>query len=176
MGGDGEGIGSDGCKKDLKFVVEGRGKPLGAAGFGFEPRLIAAKPQLGDLAEILGLTCGMCSPNVSRCSGTAVISVFHECAPKVRREAFVTTETSLGKPRRVLKGPFSGAVYSSVDRAPPEPRQKRRLEPVGQNRVLTATNASRQTFGARFDKRRSQWSPNTSENLGTTKRAPFADS
>ncbi|PKI77618.1 hypothetical protein CRG98_001956 [Punica granatum] len=49
---------------------------------------------------------------------------FHECAPKVRREAFVTTETSLGKPYRVPKGPFPGAVYSSVGRASRSPVRK----------------------------------------------------
>ncbi|PKI55236.1 hypothetical protein CRG98_024374 [Punica granatum] len=45
-----------------------------------------------------------CSLNVSRCSGIVLISVFHECAPKIYQEAFATTETSLGEPRRVPKG------------------------------------------------------------------------
>ncbi|PKI33204.1 hypothetical protein CRG98_046405 [Punica granatum] len=51
-------------------------------------------------------------------SGIAVISVLHDCAPKIHREAFATLGTSLGKPCRVPKGPFPGVVYSSVDRAP----------------------------------------------------------
>ncbi|PKI67425.1 hypothetical protein CRG98_012187 [Punica granatum] len=38
------------------------------------------------------------------CSGIAVISVFCECVPKIHREAFATTETSLGEPCRVPKG------------------------------------------------------------------------
>ncbi|PKI77620.1 hypothetical protein CRG98_001958 [Punica granatum] len=63
-------------------------------------------------------------PSVSRCSGITVISVLHECAPKIRREAFATTETSLGKPCRVPKGPFPGALCSSVDRAPGAPSEK----------------------------------------------------
>ncbi|PKI60860.1 hypothetical protein CRG98_018733 [Punica granatum] len=37
-------------------------------------------------------------------SGIAVISVCHEHAPKAHREAFVATETSFGRPSRVLKG------------------------------------------------------------------------
>ncbi|PKI47269.1 hypothetical protein CRG98_032340 [Punica granatum] len=45
-----------------------------------------------------------CFPNVLRCSGIAVISAFCECAPKIRREAFATTGTFLGKPCRVPKG------------------------------------------------------------------------
>ncbi|OWM90644.1 hypothetical protein CDL15_Pgr018971 [Punica granatum] len=45
-----------------------------------------------------------CSLNVSRCSGIVAISVFRECTPKIHREAFATTETSLGEPCRVLKG------------------------------------------------------------------------
>ncbi|PKI78938.1 hypothetical protein CRG98_000672 [Punica granatum] len=45
-----------------------------------------------------------CFPNVLKCSGIAVISVFCECAPKIHQEAFATIETSLGKPCRVPKG------------------------------------------------------------------------
>ncbi|PKI65799.1 hypothetical protein CRG98_013804 [Punica granatum] len=36
---------------------------------------------------------------------TAVIYVFYGCAPKIHREAFVITETSIGRPSRVPKGP-----------------------------------------------------------------------
>ncbi|OWM83041.1 hypothetical protein CDL15_Pgr016523 [Punica granatum] len=35
---------------------------------------------------------------------TAVIYVFYGCAPKIHREAFVITETSIGRPCRVPKG------------------------------------------------------------------------
>ncbi|OWM82695.1 hypothetical protein CDL15_Pgr024847 [Punica granatum] len=45
-----------------------------------------------------------CFPNVSRCSGIVVISVCPEYAPKIRREASVTTETFLGKPCKAPKG------------------------------------------------------------------------
>ncbi|OWM72781.1 hypothetical protein CDL15_Pgr024833 [Punica granatum] len=52
-----------------------------------------------------------CSLNVLRCSGIVVrrsgivvISVFRGRAPKARRETFVTTGTSLGKPSRVPEG------------------------------------------------------------------------
>ncbi|PKI51063.1 hypothetical protein CRG98_028551 [Punica granatum] len=38
------------------------------------------------------------------CSGIVVISVFRGRAPKARRETFMTTETSLGKPSRVPEG------------------------------------------------------------------------
>ncbi|PKI61322.1 hypothetical protein CRG98_018277 [Punica granatum] len=69
-----------------------------------------------------------------RCSGIVVISAFRERAPKIHREAFATTEMSLGEPCRVPKGrlklvprsrwsldacrPVLGAVYLSVDRTP----------------------------------------------------------
>ncbi|PKI59969.1 hypothetical protein CRG98_019636 [Punica granatum] len=66
-----------------------------------------------------------CFPNVSRCSGIVVISVCPEYAPKIRREASVTTETFLGKPCKAPKDLFPGAVYLSVDRVPPEPCQKK---------------------------------------------------
>ncbi|PKI51057.1 hypothetical protein CRG98_028545 [Punica granatum] len=45
-----------------------------------------------------------CSLNVLRCSGIAAVSVFRECAPKICREVFATTETSFGEPRRVPNG------------------------------------------------------------------------
>ncbi|PKI26151.1 hypothetical protein CRG98_049160, partial [Punica granatum] len=52
-----------------------------------------------------------CSPHVLRrsglvvrCSETVVISVFRGSAPKARREAFATIETSFGKPSRVPEG------------------------------------------------------------------------
>ncbi|OWM66814.1 hypothetical protein CDL15_Pgr027002 [Punica granatum] len=38
------------------------------------------------------------------CLGIVAISVFRECTPKIHREAFATTETSLGEPCRVPKG------------------------------------------------------------------------
>ncbi|OWM72483.1 hypothetical protein CDL15_Pgr021200 [Punica granatum] len=44
------------------------------------------------------------SSNVLRRSGIAVIFVLCGCAPKILREAFVITETSLGRPCRVPKG------------------------------------------------------------------------
>ncbi|PKI38997.1 hypothetical protein CRG98_040613 [Punica granatum] len=55
-------------------------------------------------SPIAPLCTSICSPNVLRCSGVAVISVFCERAPKIHREAFATTETSLGEPCRVPKG------------------------------------------------------------------------
>ncbi|PKI54343.1 hypothetical protein CRG98_025279 [Punica granatum] len=51
----------------------------------------------------LGPGLSQCFSSVSRCTGIAVISVLHECAPKIRQEAFATTETSLGNPCRVPK-------------------------------------------------------------------------
>ncbi|PKI32099.1 hypothetical protein CRG98_047512, partial [Punica granatum] len=45
-----------------------------------------------------------CSGLVVRCSGIVVISVLRGRAPKARRETFMTTETSLGKPSRVPEG------------------------------------------------------------------------
>ncbi|PKI41315.1 hypothetical protein CRG98_038301 [Punica granatum] len=42
--------------------------------------------------------------SVPRCSGIVVIPVFRGRAPKARRETFMTTETSLGKPSRVSEG------------------------------------------------------------------------
>ncbi|PKI64521.1 hypothetical protein CRG98_015084 [Punica granatum] len=45
-----------------------------------------------------------CSLDVLWCSGLVVISVLRGHAPKICREMFMTTETSLGKPIRVPKG------------------------------------------------------------------------
>ncbi|PKI78387.1 hypothetical protein CRG98_001208 [Punica granatum] len=42
------------------------------------------------------------------CSGIVVISVFRGRTPKARRETFMTTKTSLGKPSRASEGPFWG--------------------------------------------------------------------
>ncbi|PKI61296.1 hypothetical protein CRG98_018322 [Punica granatum] len=61
-----------------------------------EPRGLTALP-LGGSAE-------RCSGIIVRCSGIVVISVLRGRAPKARRETFVTTGTSLGKPSRVPKG------------------------------------------------------------------------
>ncbi|PKI59332.1 hypothetical protein CRG98_020287 [Punica granatum] len=40
----------------------------------------------------------------TRCSGIVVVSVFRGHAPKARREAFMATETSLGRPSRIPEG------------------------------------------------------------------------
>ncbi|PKI56639.1 hypothetical protein CRG98_022972 [Punica granatum] len=58
---------------------------------------------LGDCCEVLGDRCDLC---------------FRGSASKARRETFVTTETSLGKPSRVPEVPFRGAVCLSMERAP----------------------------------------------------------
>ncbi|PKI77695.1 hypothetical protein CRG98_001925 [Punica granatum] len=95
----------------------------------------------------LGTGLTKCSSNVPRRSGIAVISVCHVHAPKARREAFVTTETSLGRPSRVPKdhlklvpqpggpwvpvGPFPGAVYLLVGRASRSPVRKGLCESLG---------------------------------------------
>ncbi|PKI58318.1 hypothetical protein CRG98_021295 [Punica granatum] len=82
-----------------------------------------------------------CSLNVSGRSGIVVkrseiieISVFHGHSPEARRETFMTTKMSLGKPSRALEGhlklvprpwwslgacrPVWGAVCLSVERVP----------------------------------------------------------
>ncbi|PKI59987.1 hypothetical protein CRG98_019619 [Punica granatum] len=46
-----------------------------------------------------------CSLNVLRCSGIVMVSVFRGRAPKARRETFVATETSLGRPSQIPEVP-----------------------------------------------------------------------
>ncbi|OWM82709.1 hypothetical protein CDL15_Pgr014197 [Punica granatum] len=48
MGSDGEVIGSDRCKKEFEICGGGSFLKLGAVGLGVKPRLIVAKPRLGD--------------------------------------------------------------------------------------------------------------------------------
>ncbi|PKI71495.1 hypothetical protein CRG98_008109 [Punica granatum] len=70
----------------------GGGGKLGAVGGREEPRLgaVISEPR--------------CSLNVLRCSGVVVISVLRGRTSKARRETFVTTETSPGKPSRIPEG------------------------------------------------------------------------
>ncbi|PKI31640.1 hypothetical protein CRG98_047969, partial [Punica granatum] len=84
-----------------------------------------------------------CSPNVLRCSGIVVVSVFRERAPKARQEMFVAIETSLGRSSRIPEGhlkliprpwwslgacrPVSGCRLLVSGSSLSEPRQKRRL-------------------------------------------------
>ncbi|PKI41504.1 hypothetical protein CRG98_038106 [Punica granatum] len=104
----------------LAEVVEQNGEllELGAAGHEGSSRGLGGQAVAWDLAEILdrrlvvpdrrplareGLgTCDRDFLSVPRMSwgvrGITVISVFRECAPKIHREAFATTETSLREP------------------------------------------------------------------------------
>ncbi|PKI48755.1 hypothetical protein CRG98_030856 [Punica granatum] len=68
---------------------------------GREAALTSDKPR-----ELTGLFLETrpCSGLVVRCSGIVVIFVLRGRAPKARRETFMTTETSFGKPSRVPEG------------------------------------------------------------------------
>ncbi|PKI70962.1 hypothetical protein CRG98_008636 [Punica granatum] len=96
--------------------------------------------------------------SAERCSGIIVVSVFHGRAPKARRETFMATGTSLGRPSQIPEGhlklvprpwwslstcrPASGCHLLVSGSGLPEPLSRALvgsplLEPVDQNGVLT---------------------------------------
>ncbi|OWM74508.1 hypothetical protein CDL15_Pgr026343 [Punica granatum] len=120
------------------------------------------------------------SRNVLRCSGIAVIFVLHECALKIRREAFATTETSLGKPYRVPKGhlklvprprwslgacrPVSGCRLLSSGSGPGSPIRKGVCKRLGVSRLKqdasgTCSDVSLVTLALRGIFRVPYWAP-----------------
>ncbi|PKI44581.1 hypothetical protein CRG98_035032, partial [Punica granatum] len=117
-------VSQNGVLTDVRENLNLWWRRLGGAGGREEPRLgaVMSEPRY--------------SLNVLRCSGIAAISVFRGRTPKARRETFMTTETSLGKPGRAPEGHLK-LVPRPWD-CGTNPVREGSGKPMGQNGVLTA--------------------------------------